>query len=210
VTHIPWISIIALLSFSGPALGSDSRIKAWKTFSSNYGYVFKYPDCWDIKPDNPDELDTPVQDAHDIALEESKKCVRPLLNPPHQNIVGFSAGRVKTPQKDKLLKELNSLEKNSVSKIDRKDWLYFKHFKIGLNDAYVDVRFEKMVGYSYLFWEAVLYCPTYEVLFSGPAIKNPDQTYFDRFKAGDIALPEPEKTIFESIHCTEPKNTKGT
>jgi hypothetical protein len=205
VTHIPWISIIALLSFSGPALGSDSRIKAWKTFSSNYGYVFKYPDCWVIKSDNPDELDTPLKDAHEIAVEESRSCARPLLNPPHQNVVGFSAGREVTQKKEDLFKEIKRRETDAPTNIARKEWLYFKHLKVDSNNALVDVRFEKNVGYTWIKWEMTLYCSGFKVFYSGPAIKNPDQTYFDRFKAGDIALPEPEKTIFESIHCTEPK-----
>jgi hypothetical protein len=41
-----------------------------------------------------------------------------------------------------------------------------------------------------------LYCPTIRVSIAGPTIKDPDPSYFEKFKSGDMAMPEPEKNHF--------------
>jgi len=198
-----FLLMISLFTLSAQA--TDPRIKSWKTLTNENGYSFKYPDCWTVVTNNPDETEDPVTKAKDIAVEETKACARPQLDPQLQNGIGISAGWTKTSPKEEILKKLERLEKDSSNNISRKDWMFFKHFKIDSDEAYIVVNLYKDVHYNWIRWEMTLYCPKYEVIYGGPAIKNPDQSYLDRFKAGDIALPEPEKTIFESIHCTDSK-----
>ncbi len=199
------IAAVALIGNSSVAYAQDPRIKAWKTLTNDNGFEFKYPDCWVVKPDNPDETEKPIKSAHFITVEETKSCARPLLNPPHQNLVGFNGGIVKsTPEEAR--KEIAILERNSKNNIARKEWLFFKRLKIGSDDAIVAVTFDKDVKFTTIGWGMTLYCPTGRVSFGGPGIKDPDPSYFEKFKAGDMAMPEPEKTIFESIRCVKPKS----
>jgi hypothetical protein len=149
-------------------------------------------------------MDTPVTEARDLAVVEAKTCARPSLNPPHQNSVRISGGWVKTTQKQSH-KDILQKEEHSKNNIARNEWLLFKHIKIGTDDAIIEVGFHKEGQQTTIGWTMELYCPTERISFSGPAIKNPDPSYFKKFKAGDIAMPEPEKTIFESIRCIEPK-----
>lgn len=200
-----WVYTTALLIFASPSFGEDSGVKKWKTFTSDYGYEFKHPNCWKVLPNNPDETEMQPKGAHDVAVEESKVCSTQLLMPPHQNGVGISSGWSKSPSAEERKKKLDRIERNSAITISRKEWLYFKRFKNEDNDAYVYVQSYKEVGYSWIRWQMTLFCPVYEVTYTGPMVKNPDQSYFDRFKAGDIALPEPERTIFDSIRCVKPK-----
>jgi hypothetical protein len=182
----------------------DPRIKSWKTLTNENGFEFKYPDCWVVKPDNPDEMDKTTTSAHFVVVEETKSCARPLLNPPHQNLVGFNGGIVKSTPKE-ALKEISILERNSKNKIARQEWLFFKHLKVGSDDAIVIITLNKDVKFTTIGWGMTLYCPMTQVSFGGPGIKDPDPSYFEKFKAGDMAMPEPEKTIFESIRCVKPK-----
>ena len=187
------------------AQSKDSRIKSWKTLTNDNGFEFKYPDCWEPRVDNPDEGDLGTTSAHDVAVTETSKCARPLLDDPQENHAGIGGGRGKTMTEEEVKKEINFREKNAPNDILRKELLYFKKFKVGSNDAIVYVDFHQMVGYSYIDWIAEIYCPTTKVTYGGPSIKDPDKSYYDKFKAGDLAMPEPEKTIFESVRCIEPK-----
>src|ERR1700722_7064689 len=103
------IFIVSLLPLATSA--QDSRIKSWKTLANENGYEFKYPDCWTVRPDNPDETNDPVTKARDIALEETKNCAMPLLYPPQPNFLSFSAGWKRTPPHEEVLKKIESLEK---------------------------------------------------------------------------------------------------
>ncbi len=144
-------------------------------------------------------------EARDIAVEETKSCPKPLHNPPQLNSVGFSVGWDK-PTKEESKKTIQWREKNAKKNIARKDWLYFKHFKVGLDDATVVVEFHKGVKHTSIGWLTEIFCPTVKISFGGPSILDPDPSYFEKFKAGDMAMPEPEKTIFESIRCIKPKS----
>lgn len=195
---------VLLLGDSTWARSQDPRIKSWKTLANDNGFEFKYPDCWTVRPDNPDEMNMPVTVAHFVVAEESSSCARPLLNPPHQNLVGFTGGLDRTTKKESI-KDIEQMEKHAKSNLDRKEWLFFKRLKVGPDDAVTFVKFHKDVNYTSIYWAMELFCPTVKISYSGPAIKNPDSSYYEKFKAGDIALPEPEKTIFESIRCIEPR-----
>lgn len=188
------VVVASLLPFS--AYAQDPRIKSWKTVANENGYEFKYPNCWKVVTNNPDETNDPVTKARDIAVEETEGCARPLLDSPQPNGISFSAGWKKTPPRDELLKKIAKAETNA------KSFLFFKRTKPTAGNGYVYADLHKDVGFTWIRWEMKLFCPNYEVFYSGPTIKNPDQSIMDRLKAGDIALPEPEKTIFESVRCT--------
>jgi hypothetical protein len=64
-----------------------TEYKNWKTFRSDYGFEFKYPDCWELKGNSPDEPPTPTAKSKDLVAKESVRCKTPLLNPPHENMV---------------------------------------------------------------------------------------------------------------------------
>lgn len=191
--------VCALWIVSLAANAADTRIKSWKTLTNANGYTFTYPDCWVVKTDNPDELEDPVTKAHDIAIAETKSCSRPLLDDPQPNVIGISAGRDKVPLKKQLSEMLAKASSNSKSDT------FFKQIKTGLGEGYLYVDLFNEPGYVWIRWQMRLFCPKSVIFVTGPAIKNPDKAYFDRFKTGDSALPEPEKTIFESIRCTDSK-----
>jgi hypothetical protein len=49
-----------------------------------------------------------------------------------------------------------------------------------------------------------LYCNDRKISFTGPMIERPGRSFDEKFKRGDTALPEPERTIYDSIKCTSP------
>ncbi|OFZ54542.1 MAG: hypothetical protein A2428_00355 [Bdellovibrionales bacterium RIFOXYC1_FULL_54_43] len=197
-------AILAVLGVSALALAQNPRIKSWKTLTNDNGFEFKYPDCWTLRPDNPDEMEMPVTAAHFVVAEETKACARPLLNPPHNNLIGFTAG-IRATTKEESLKIIKRWEKAAKNAIERKDWSFFKRLKFGPDDAIVVVEFHNDIKYNWIAWRTEIFCPTVKISFGGPAIKDPDPSYFEKFKAGEMAMPEPEKTIFNSIRCIEPK-----
>ena len=192
------------------AQSKDPRIKSWKTLTNDNGFEFKYPDCWTVRTDNPDEGKDSVTEARDLAIEEGAECKRPLFDPPQQNSIGISGGWDKLRSKEEAMKEITSIESHSQNKILRKEMLIFKHLKVGSDEVIIYVERLPNVNYVQIRWIMKVYCSSVKVSIGGPAIKDPDQVYFDKFKAGDLAMPEPEKTIFESIKCVEPKKKRSS
>ena len=101
------------------------------------------------------------------------------------------------------MKHLDGVEKSSKNAIERKAWLLFKKLKRGADGGFTYVESHKANGYTWIRWEATLYCPKNEVRIAGPEIKNPEPALLEKLKNGDLGMPEPERTIFESIRCTK-------
>jgi hypothetical protein len=70
---IVFVSFFALCSF---AQNTKDTYKQWKTFHSNYGYEFKYPSCWIVGGDSPDEPAIADASSRDILIEETDECPR--------------------------------------------------------------------------------------------------------------------------------------
>lgn len=198
--------LIVLLGASSQADEKVLIYKNWKTFRSNYGYEFKYPDCWSVGGDGPDEPAVASGPAKDIMTEESDACRRAKMDPEASNGIGISAGWHPLKSIEEGLKKMDSVEKHGDNNVVRDEWKIYKHLKIdGGGEALIHVENNHNVSYTWIRWKMEIYCPTQQISFTGPSIRNPDESYIKKFKAGDLALPEPEKTIYASIKCVEPK-----
>ena len=206
------VGSIAKHGFAGdPA--SQSPYTSWKTFRSDYGYEFKYPSCWEVHQDSPDEP-APTRSAEKvIAVDETASCLRPRMDADAPNGIGIMGGLHPLKSKKEGLKDLQLTEKHADNKIIRRNqvdgWQAYKHLNIG-GDGVAIIYISNTAGTPktqnhVIRWEMSLFCPTQEIDFSGPTIRNPGDAYYSKFKTGDLALPEPEKTIYESIRCVEPK-----
>lgn len=65
-----------------------SANKSWKTFRSDYGYEFKFPDCWELKINDPDEIGN-FEKIKNIAVVEGQKCATSRRSQSAPNSVGF-------------------------------------------------------------------------------------------------------------------------
>ena len=201
------VGSIAKHGFAGdPA--PQSPYSSWKTFRSDYGYEFKYPSCWEVHQDSPDEP-APTRSAEKvIAVDETASCPRPRMHPDVPNGIGIMGGLHPLKSKEEGLKKLQLTLRNGDTWIGRRalpdGWQVYKHIKVDTHGE--AVVYVENVNYDHnIRWKMTLYCPTQRIDFSGPQIKNPDESYYRKFKAGDMATPEPEKTIYESIRCVAPK-----
>lgn len=198
--------LLVLIGLSSQADEKALVYKNWKTFRSDYGYEFKYPDCWTVNGDGPDEPDTVTPSSKNIITIESDACKRPRMDPEVPNGVGISAGWRSLNSKDEALKKIESIAKRADNTVKRDEWKIYKRLKIeGDGEAIIYVENHHNVTYTWIRWQMDLNCPTKHIDIAGPSIRNPDELYNKKFKAGDLALPEPEKTIYASIKCIEPK-----
>ncbi len=110
---------------------------------------------------------------------------------------------------DEMPKDIDRTEKWSKLLVTRKEHLIVKRYKLGSNEAITYVENMPQPTYNEIRWHTELYYPTQKIIIGGLTIKEPGQSYYEKFKAGELALPEPEKTIYESIRCVEPKKKKS-
>jgi hypothetical protein len=56
-------------------------------------------------------------------------------------------------------------------------------------------------------WQTKVYCSDWWISITGPAIDEPniDKSMFEKFKKGDLALPEPYNTMINSFRCIPAK-----
>jgi hypothetical protein len=82
----------------------------------------------------------------------------------------------------------------------------FKNFKLGSVDAISWVEKFRGVGHD-IRWQTKVYCPDWWISITGPTIDEPniDKSMFEKFKKGDLALPEPYKTMINSFRCIPAK-----
>jgi len=194
---------IILLSLLTQAQEKKIEYKNWKTFQSDYGYEFKYPDCWKIDINDPDEKGR-FEQIHNLAVLESKACKTSRRYTQVPNGISFTTG-YKNSYYDSIKAvddKKNKLEKWSKVEIKNGHHLFFSRKKLDDSEFidYVEVLHDKIYR-----WRRKLFCGLREISVGGPSITTTDSSYLDRFKVGDFALPEPEKTIYESIRCIEPK-----
>jgi hypothetical protein len=201
---------VAFLTLSVfPAFAEDKPpvYKNWKTFHSDYGYEFKYPDCWLPKASYADDTEPTSSTSKELMVEEQSECRRNSLNPPFANSISFSSGWEKAKNDAEIKNMFDLQEKNSIADIQRKDILGFKRIKVGSHEATIVVRNLTSSKVPSLRWEMELYCTSFLVRVVGPEIQNPTKSYYEKLKSGDLALPEPEKSIYGSLRCVK-QNSK--
>jgi hypothetical protein len=195
--------IILFTALFANADSSSPQIAKWKTFRSDSGFELKYPDCWTVQIDDPDNS-MPLTEALDILVGESTGCPkpRPRFDPETPNGIGISGWEVfKT--KEEATKDLAREEPWIKAEILRKEKLAGKRRKLGSDEA---VTYIEILPYNIIRWKTKLYCPHQRALMIGsPTIKNPKPEMLEKIKAGDLNPPEPERTIIESIRCVEPR-----
>lgn len=204
-----FLLLLVSATFSLAHAQEKGPYKNWKDFTSDYGFEFKYPDCWTLKGDSPDAPRIANSSTDSILVTETDICKRPLMYSSAPNGISMFVDPVSLSSKEQGLKEIESVKEHSDSHIARDRWKIYKTLKVeGDGNAQIYVQSNKNVTYKWIRWQMELYCPTRLIRFVGPAIKDPDEALLKKFKAGDLALPEPEKTIYESIKCVEPKIKK--
>ncbi len=194
----------ALSTSSALAAENQQHIKAWKTFESDAGYRFKYPDCWEVKVGDVAAVrEGPMEVQGSIFVQEGAPCVRPPQVGSGPNGVSFDGGWGPKNKRVDAKKELALRERNAPVDLERKKILFFKHFKQGNNDA---IAWVEDAG-RFIRWEYKFYCPDWWITVTGPGLEKSkiDKTLLDKLKNGDEALPEPEKTIIESLRCIPAK-----
>jgi hypothetical protein len=179
-----------------------TRYKNWKTFRSDYGFEFKYPDCWVVQGDSPDEPKLATSKSKDIFVGEADECKRPQMAAWVPNGIGFHVDVKPFKSKEEGIAALNKIEKNIKEAAKIGGFKVYRQFDFDQGGAIASVEELQGVGFVEIRWNMELYCLTRRIRIQDPVIKNPDKSYDEKFKAGDLALPEPEKTIYESIKCT--------
>ena len=206
----------ALFFFTIGAHAAQSPYPTWKTFHSDYGYEFKYPSCWEVHQDSPDESAPTLGAEKSIAVDETASCPRPRMDPSSPNGISIMGGWNPLKSKEEGLKDLQATLKSADNGVIRRKqpdgWQVYKSLKVGSDGEAIiyvrNVQKTSATGNYVIRWEMSLYCPTQQINFSGPTIRNPGESYYSKFRAGDLALPEPEKTIYESIRCVEPEKKR--
>lgn len=198
---------ILLILFSEFYLFADIKnpgIKSWETFKSDFGYEFKYPDCWELRIDDPDE-EGAIQTIKHIFVAEGSTCARARFSTSVPNGISVVGGVGPLKSKSDAAKEVESREPRMKRSIERKEYLIYKRYKVGADDAvaWVESMPEK---HEDIRWHLKLYCSKWWIEITGPDIDNADISYLEKFKKGDLALPEPEKTILESVRCIPAKH----
>lgn len=197
--------------------------KKWKTLQNINGFEFKYPECWNIIIGGSEEEETDPAKMKFPYIVEGDSCKTPLLrNGSGSNGVGFSM--YQDPYKSR--KEYDDIVKNrekwakditrSISDNELKDRSILV-INFTKNENYLSTAYAEWLDRPHpkaklpkgsIRWKMELYCPHQHISIGGPIIDNPDPSYIAKFQKGDIALPEPYKTIYESIKCIEPKKVE--
>lgn len=174
---------------------------SWQTFHSDQGYELRVPSCWSSSMNDPDEKGT-VSAAENVFFNEASTCIRPQHDVYIPNGVGIGAeAKFKTPAS--RTEEINNFEKYMKRRLAEKENILVKRYKIGSNETIAYIRY--MDQKNRIQWRARLFCASRSFDITIMTLKDPALQYFDKFKNGDLALPEPEKTVLESIKCVDPK-----
>lgn len=170
--------------------------KSWKVFESDYGYEFKYPDCWKVGVNNAYD-EGPLLESMDVITQE-ESCKTRKLDPEVPNGVSFAAGsKIDSKKREKRI----ALEASHVAK--QTYYLVSTRRAVdGDAELFSNVEYTDKLKNTYR-WSATLFCPERIIEITGPTIKDPDKALLEKFKKGDLAIPEPYKTIFDSVKCTK-------
>lgn len=189
---------------SSCATAEDRATNPWRTFQNDYGYEFRYPECWTVKNGDPyDEGEDPKGWSSTYAVE-TKKC-RKDFNEAETNPRSISIDSGGPTDSKTTTAKLSINERYLKSQLERKEWLFYKRIQVdGGGEAVLHVEVFSREK-SRARWKMHLFCPKREfwVTFYSADAKNKE--ILEKLKNGDLAVPDPEKTIFESIRCIDPK-----
>jgi hypothetical protein len=202
------MAVLTLCTASAFANDKPLVYKDWKTFRSDYGYEFKYPSCWELVEESYDEPAPIMSSTKLFAVKPGNTCKDGSVLASNNSKTVIFDSWTKAKSKEETRKEIELREKNAKSQILRRDILYFKRFNVEGSDAIVSVDYVHSAEEESIKWEMDLYCPHFIVRVVGPSLKNPNKTFYEAFKAGHVSTPEPEKAIYESIRCIDPKLKK--
>jgi len=181
-----------------------TEYKTWTTFQSDYGYEVRHPDCWKVGINSPDE-EGEFSQIKSIDIEEGEKCKTPQRDRYVSNGVGIQVlWDIYKNEKDREV-EIEGQERVLGARLKNKHLAYYKKFKIGAADVIQYVEYLDTVKKDKIRWMMEIYCDSRFINIGGPSIQNPDPSYFEKFKKDDFGLPDPEKTIYQSFHCIDPK-----
>lgn len=210
---------LLLLILALPAFASDvkvfsyselksvpSSIKEWRNFETTKGFSLKSPTCWEIQNDDID-FEGPAEESSTIRLSESAACARPKL---YEEVHGPNSFQVaifplvfKT-EKERLKELEHEIEvakkvKATPELTEKRSRPFIRHLRIDGDDVIESVR---KLSNGTLRWSKVVYCKNLsKIRISGPMISHPHPKFLDRFENGQFSIPEPEKTIYESVRC---------
>ena len=182
-------------------LGNDLNTNTWSTFKSDYGYEVKYPECWEVRNDSPDDGELKLIRSINITAGKSCKIKNHDKNFVHN--FGFNALGEINPEFAK--KEIINKSEHSKIKLKNREWLAFEKVAVkgnGVATVYVE---EYNKTSKSIRWVVDLYCPTHKYYIIAGGTENPSREILQKFEKSDLAMPEPEKSIFESIRCVKPK-----
>lgn len=195
-----YLAIITVILSSTFASAKVPVFKSWKTFRSDYGFEFKYPDCWKVKSDDIDGKG-PLSRHAGVFVMEAGSCITPRKRQWVDNGVGFTP-LIDKMKKTDMISSADASEKSAQYKIKNGSWVAFKRFKINGNT--------EVIGYvehqGFIRWNYEIYCDSRLVTVSVTGMDNPSEEILSKIrKQDDLAIPEPYKTIMESFRCTNPK-----
>jgi hypothetical protein len=99
-----------LLGISVQAKAKEAVHKSWKTFKSDVGYQLKYPDCWEIIIDSPDESG-PMDTIRNIFIRERPPCsTKRLSKDVDPNGIGIAGGYGPRQRRSDAIKEIELRE----------------------------------------------------------------------------------------------------
>lgn len=197
-------SLILLLILMPLSLFADEDTINWKTFQSDYGYEFKYPSCWRVEINSPDEKGD-LKKVNDLVVEYTENCANSSQALNRQAAFAFEYRPLKSVSDRK--REFLKLKEDSIFNLKNGSWIFFKkENEMGLERYIYIEHFTKLK--TYLRWNSHTICPHGTIYSVGPMIFNPDESLLTSIKLGDLSIPSPEKTIYESIRCIDPKIKK--
>jgi len=199
--RVNFLFVIVFCHFSFASAEDAVPKLSWQTFHSDQGYELRVPTCWASSIDDPDEQGA-VTAAEHVQFNEGSPCARPRHDVYIPNGIAIGAeAKFKTPES--RTEEINNFEKYMKRRLAEKENILVKRYKIGSDEAIAYIRY--MESKNRIQWRVRLFCPSRSFDIMIMTLKDPAQQYFDKFKNGDLALPEPEKTVLESIKCVDPK-----
>lgn len=131
---------------------NESTFKSWKTFQSDYGFEFKYPECWKVRSDDIDGKGSITQHAG-VFVTEAGNCKTPRKQKWADNGISFIPIEERIKYTD-IIHSIQTSEKSAEYKIKSGTWIGFKRFKI-IGDIEVVGYVEKQ---NFVRWNYKIYC----------------------------------------------------
>ncbi len=193
--------LVLMISSINTSAEEKSEYKEWKTFQSEYGYEFKYPACWSLDIDDPDEKGK-LEKIHNLVV--TRKSCKGANETRGKEFVSFTTGYKNFFYDSKALSDDAKVyyERRSKNEMEKGKLPHQKPNTMGDTEF---INYVEILPESILRWRREIFCGQRRISVLGPEIPAPNNQYIEKLKTGDIALPEPERTIYESIKCMEPK-----